>query len=275
MQKGLSVKVLGSVSPYCKGDKNCPGFLLEYDNRKIMFDCGNGTSRLLNFPDDLNNLTVLISHLHPDHYGDILNIAQAAYVFKQHNLLKNNIKVYIPCKDIQEGFGQRIMRFEGFYTEPKTIHIPDYVLIKKLESFYPVEVIGYDHISINEKNFSIRTEKVSHPVYSYAFRMDTEEGSIVYSSDTGPENNLIEFATGADLFICESTFLIKNLRINNDHLYTIEAAHIAKAANVKKLLLTHFWPEFPKELYLNEAKQIFENTEVAEEGKKLLLKKKK
>ena len=42
--------------------------------------------------------------------------------------------------------------------------------------------------------------------------------------------------------------------------------------NVKKLLLTHFWPEIDKDEYVNEAKEIFENTEAAVEGKKLILK---
>ena len=37
------------------------------------------------------------------------------------------------------------------------------------------------------------------------------------------------------------------------------------------LLLTYFWPEEDKELYLEEATQNFHNTEVAIEGKKLIL----
>lgn len=36
---------------------------------------------------------------------------------------------------------------------------------------------------------------------------------------------------------------------------------------MKKSLLTHFWPEEDKKLYLEEAQQVFENTEIAEEGK--------
>ena len=39
----------------------------------------------------------------------------------------------------------------------------------------------------------------------------------------------------------------------------------------KKLLLTHFWPEEDKALYLEEAQQNFKNVDIAEEGKKLIL----
>ena len=42
-----------------------------------------------------------------------------------------------------------------------------------------------------------------------------------------------------------------------------EAAMIAKAANVKKLLLTHTWPEYEKDLYLKEARYIFDKVYMA------------
>lgn len=101
--------------------------------------------------------------------------------------------------------------------------------------------------------------------------MDTNVGSIVYSGDTGYSEKLKKFAQNCDIFICESTFLKGQIRLENTHLYAHEAAMIAKEANVKQLILTHFWPELDKNLYLKEAKEIFENTEVAEEGKKLIL----
>ena len=50
-----------------------------------------------------------------------------------------------------------------------------------------------------------------------------------------------------------------------------DAGILASKSNTQKLLLTHFWPEEDKRLYLEEAKQIFENVEVAEESKKLIL----
>ena len=47
----LIVTPLGTVSTYCQGEKNCPGFLIQYLDNKILLDCGNGISRQLNFPD--------------------------------------------------------------------------------------------------------------------------------------------------------------------------------------------------------------------------------
>lgn len=97
--KELLITPLGTVSTYCYEDKNCPGFLVRYGENKILLDCGNGISKYLNFPDDLNNLTIIISHLHSDHYGELLSIAQTSFVFNKLGYLNKKIRVYIPEGD--------------------------------------------------------------------------------------------------------------------------------------------------------------------------------
>ena len=67
------------------------------------------------------------------------------------------------------------------------------------------------------------------------------------------------------------SFLKKHNSSSKTHMTAYDASILASKSNSKKLLLTHFWPEEDKRLYLEEAKQNFENVEVAEEGKKLIL----
>ena len=111
-----------------------------------------------------------------------------------------------------------------------------------------------------------------HNIKTYSVKLETEDLKIVYSGDTGYEKNTLKtFAKDADLLICESTFLRGQQKKDDYHLYAYEAGLIARDANVKKLLLTHFWPEIDKQLYVDEAKEIFKNTEAAMEGKKLIL----
>ena len=95
----MEIKTLGSVSPYPKDDKNGVSYLIRSGNNKILLDCGPGSSRLLNMKEDLNNLIIIISHLHKDHYSDLLAIGYASYVYKNLGYLKNKIKVYVPCDD--------------------------------------------------------------------------------------------------------------------------------------------------------------------------------
>lgn len=92
----MIITPLGTVSPYCKDHKNCPGFLVTNNNKKILLDCGNGISRLLKMPYDLENLIIVISHLHKDHYSDLSSIAYASFAYKNLGLLKDKIKIYIP-----------------------------------------------------------------------------------------------------------------------------------------------------------------------------------
>lgn len=267
----IIIKPLGTVSPYSKGSKNCPGFLIEYEGNKIMLDCGNGTTSIMNLPDDLKNLKVFITHLHPDHYGDVLSLIQAYLVYKRLGYIDGKLEVFIPSGDI--------VYEDEYYTDSdgwgssykKKDHILDYRFLHSFSGRYPVKFNDFDKINIDENDIKITSMKMSHPLETFAFRIDTPAGSVVYSADTGTKNNLREFAKNCDLLICESTYLRGQCRAQDDHLYAHEAGMIARDANVGKLLLTHFWPEIDKELYLKEALEYFPNTEVAEEGKKLVL----
>ncbi len=98
----MELKVLGSVSPYPKDSKNGVANLVIDGDYKILLDCGTGSTRLLDMQKDLNNLSIVISHLHKDHYPDLLALSYASYV--NHNLgyLKDKVKVYIPSGDKRE-----------------------------------------------------------------------------------------------------------------------------------------------------------------------------
>lgn len=245
----LIITPLGTVSPYCKGESNCPGFLVTYKDKRILLDCGNGITRLLNLPIDLDNLSVFITHLHKDHIGDLGSLQYASYVYHNLGLLTEEVDIYLP-------------QFE------KCDHI-----INTQEAF----VNYYD---INERvEYTVDDMKISfhnnnsHTVPSYVVKLENERFKIVYTSDIGNINlgYLANFSQGADLLICESSFIKKHNISSNTHLHAYEAAQVAATAEVKKLMLTHFWPETPKSEYLAEAKEVFENTMIAEEGKVLKL----
>ena len=275
----IIVTPLGTVSPYPKDNKNCPGFLIEYNNYKILLDSGEGVSRLLKLPNDLENLIIIISHLHKDHYSGLAGIAYASYVYKNLGYINDKIKVYIPGGDLpknkesyyrDDGWGEKV------YVQKKLQdfeYLMDYGNENHLEFLKYKDPFGYNKIdTINHGNIKITFCKNPHDLNTYSTKIEAGDFKIVYSADTGYEHNtLTNFSKDADLLICESTFLKGQTRLGNNHLYAYEAGKIAKQANVKKLLLTHFWPEIDKELYVKEAKEYFENTEAAIEGKKLIL----
>lgn len=248
----IEIIPLGTVSPYPKENMNCPGFLIKYNNKKVLFDCGNGITRLLKLPKDLENLNVIITHYHKDHFGDIGALQYASYVYHNLGILNNKIKIYLPENDINFS-KQMIISSPESYAE--------YFEINDNFSF-----------SVDDLNVSFKDNN-SHSIESFMVKLQNDDFKIVYTSDVGITNfnALIDFCKDADLLICESSFLKKHNSNSKVHLTAYDASILAKESNSKKLLLTHFWPEEDKNSYLNEAMQNFQNVEASHENKKLVL----
>lgn len=248
----IEIIPLGTVSPYPKENMNCPGFLIKYNNKNVLLDCGNGITRLLKLPKDLENLNVIITHYHKDHFGDIGALQYASYVYHNLEILNSKIKIYLPENDINFS-KQMIISSPESYAE--------YFDINDNFSF-----------SVDDLNVSFKDNN-SHSIESFMVKLQNKDFKIVYTSDVGITNfnALIDFCKDADLLICESSFLKGHNSNSKAHLTAYDASILAKKSNSKKLLLTHFWPEEDKNSYLNEAMQNFQNVEASHENKKLVL----
>lgn len=243
----ISVTPLGTISPYPKGDMNCPSFLVESDNTKILLDIGNGSCRNLEFLKYLNNLNVIITHYHKDHYGDIGALQYASFVYHNLGLLDEKVYVYLP--------GSEFCSSKASITENK-------------ESFC-------NYIDISDTKIGnidcIFHDNKSHTIPSYMVKLNNNGVSIVYTSDIGMSNydDLVKFCHDTDLLICESSFLIKHNSSNKTHMRAVDAATLARDSGCRQLLLTHFWPEEDKELYLEEAREVFPESFIAKEKEKI------
>lgn len=264
----FSVTPLGTVSPYPKGNCNCPGFLVQSGDKKILLDCGSGVSRFLKFPEDLKNLIIIISHLHDDHYSALGSFANAALCYQRLGEFNEKINVYLPygwkwCgSDFNVGVNNllHLGNMDGVdYCEDGYLK---YNPATKSQYFLPLEY----------ENMKISFLKNLHDILTFSVRIDAFGKSLVYTADTKYNEKLIEFCKDVDLLISEATFL-KGQNCTPGHMYAWEAGMLARNANVKKLMLTHFWPEIDKQLYVEEAKEYFKNTVAAREGKKFVLRK--
>ena len=250
----IVITPLGTISPYPKGNMNCPGFLVEYKGKRILLDCGNGITRLMNLPEDLKYLSIIVTHYHKDHLGDLGALQYASFVYHNLGLLDKRVKIYLPKKDF------------AFNRES---------IIGNNESYTSYhDITDNSSFTVDDLNVTFKDNQ-SHTIESYMVRLQNGYFKIIYTSDIGTTNmeELIRFCKNANIIICESSFLQKHNSHSKTHMTAHDAGVLAKEANASKLVLTHFWPEEDKELYLEEAKQSFPNTEVAEEGKKLILSK--
>ena len=255
----MNIKILGTLSPYPKDDKNCVGYLINNDKANILLDCGNGSSRLLSFPQDLNNLVIVITHFHPDHYADIFGIINAYNIYKKFNLVKNDLIILIPYDNRDESSLDYYSYMQLRSYQNNNIHIFE---VNDGERFL------YKDLTINFK-------RTYHDVSCNAVKIvSKDKTSVGYTSDTGnkPIDELSEFFKNVDLLICESTFLESDNTLSEYHLHALESGLLAKKSNCKQLMLTHFWPEHNPEEYVDESKGVFDNVVASKEGKILKLK---
>ena len=249
----IVITPLGTVSPYSKGNHNCPGFLLEYKIQKILLDCGSGITSLLDFPSCLDNLNVIITHYHKDHFSDIFSIQYASYVYHNLGLLNDRVGIFLPKDDIDS--------CKSMITSSNESYV----------NYFDI----YDDYTFSLDDLKITCrDNHSHNIPTYMIKIQNNDYTIVYTSDIGTTNfdELIEFCRDSDLLICESSYIKLHNSSNKNHMRAYDASLLASLSNTKRLVLTHFWPEEDRNLYLEEAKEVFENTELAEENKKILLK---
>jgi ribonuclease Z len=93
--------------------------------------------------------------------------------------------------------------------------------------------------------------------------------SYAFCADTRYFEPIIDHIRDMDMIYHETTYLdnLRDRAFERFHSTTKQAALIAQKANVKKLLIGHFSSKYDTlEEFEREAREVFPNTEVAQEG---------
>ena len=244
----MRLKVLGSVSPYVKNTRRGVGYLIDAGDGKILLDCGFGASGNMSFPEDARALSIIISHYHKDHYADLFAVLYAGLCY---NRLGESVKidVYIPNTSDERTNCDRAL-IENCGIPGVGVHLYD------------------ETTELELHGCRVSFFKTCHDVDNFSVCICRGGAKLVYSGDMGYKNidAYCQFCGAADLLVCEATFLKSDGAKSEYHLYAEEAAEIARAAGVKRLLLTHIWPEHDRSLYTAEAVRIFPNVSTAKEN---------
>jgi ribonuclease BN (tRNA processing enzyme) len=238
----MKLIVLGNYGPFPGADGACSGFLLQDKDTNILIDCGSGVISRLQKYCSLNKLdAVVLSHLHSDHSSDMFVLRYAMQAKLMTQTIAKALEVYTPQTP------------EKYYKEL------DFNGAFNLHSIT-------DGMRLELKGFKFTFYKNAHPVECYGMRIEKDGKVFAYSSDTTYTDNIVKLAENSDLFLCESN-ATENIRRSSKppHLSVKEACDIARKAKAKKLLLTHFWFEEPKENYQSDAAGEFENVVLSEE----------
>lgn len=299
----IEITFLGTAASKPTKQRALPSIAISIDGEIILLDCGEGTQRQLLHADlNPNKIkSVFISHLHGDHWfglpgliwstgldmrkEDLLVFAPKGFaeLFSTLDSLMHPYRLYkVLIKEIKEGLIYEDKKIEVYAIKAK--HSIESYSFKIKEKDKPPRIIKekLKELGIPEGPH-LRKLKQGEPIklkdgriiYPEQILGEPIKGKIiVYSGDTAPNEDLIDFARNADLLIHEATFtdLEESSARESKHSTARDAARIAKKANVKKLVLTHISARYKViDQLLMEAKEEFENVIVAQDLQKIQL----
>jgi ribonuclease BN (tRNA processing enzyme) len=237
----------GTIIPQ-KNCCHCSGYLID---GRMLIDCGPGIwHALCKEQVDITTLKyILLSHFHVDHAADLAAILATRYMLKagQYGLLK-------------------LIGPPGLISWYKRLK----ALLGEWVDQLAMEIIQTDNL-ITVPEYEIKTGKTMHTENSICYRLTDQQGRILfYSGDSGYHDNLIALARAADLAVIEASHC--TAASEQGHLTPALAGEIAYRAAVKRLLLTHRYPDVSDTQALTEAQQIFKGeVRLATDGLKIII----
>ena len=214
----MRLTVLGCAGSFPGPESACSAYLVEAQGFRLLIDFGSGSLSALQRYADMNTIdAIMLTHLHADHMLD----ACSYIVVRRYDPAgpRPPLPVYAPL-----GAAERIAAAYSNEGDP----IDDVYTFFRLEpGTFPIGP------------FTVTVDRVNHPVETYGVRVEQGGRVLAYSSDTAPCESLLRLAQGADLFLCEASYLDGVPNPPDLHLTGGEAGEAATKADVGRLLLTH------------------------------------
>lgn len=297
----MKLNILGCYSATPRTFTNPTSQVLEINNHLFLIDCGEGTQvQLRKNKIKFSRIKhIFISHLHGDHYFGLVGLISSFKLLTR----ESDLHIYSP-KGLKEVITLQMklsdswtnyrlifheltsksseLIFEDDKVEVHTVPLKHRVytngfLFKEKKGDRKLDMNAVQNADIdvayyrklkqgfdveNNKGILIKNESVTKdPIRpkSYAF-----------CSDTMFNESIVPIIKDVEVLYHESTFLEKHSHLAEPtkHSTAKQAASIAKQANVGTLVLGHYSTRYDGlNGFKNEAKEVFNNVELAEDGK--------
>ena len=225
----VTVTMLGTGDAFSSSGRAQAGYLIDTPGAgSVLLEAGPAVlAALKHYGRTSNDFDyVIISHLHGDHFGG-LPFLLLEYMFETRRT--KTLTIAGP-PNLQERTTRMMSTMFAHYA------------IDKIRPKLKFIVLEPGH-STRMGKFRVRAIRSPHtkPDISLSVRIDGPGKSVVFSGDTGWNDELVKLSDGADLFICECTYFESS---NLDfHLnYPLLAANRDKF-NVRRMVLTHLGRE--------------------------------
>ncbi|MBS3815823.1 MAG: ribonuclease Z, partial [Hadesarchaea archaeon] len=271
----MKIIFLGTSGSMPTKERGLSSIAIRREGEVLLFDCGEGTQRQMIHagisPMKINS--IFITHFHGDHFLGIAGLIQTLSLLDR----EEKLEVFGP-----EGTKEKINDFlelpiftQEFEVEVREISSGaevrrDGYVIQSLETEHGVPALAYALVE-DDRPGKFYPEKAKelgiNPGPDFSKLQDGEEvknqedevvkpsqvmGSprpgrkIVYSGDTTPLEEMIEFSRDADVLIHDATLSgeLQELAEEGGHSTVVGAARIGKKAGVDRVVLTHISPRY-------------------------------
>jgi len=234
----VRLTVLGKSPSWQDADGACSGYLVEEAGVRLLLDCGSGVFAKLRATADYHDVdVVVISHLHADHFLDLVPYAYALTYGPRR-------RAEAPVLHAPPGALECWRRVVGAWGNDDLIEAAFAV-----REYDPAE-------TLHAGPFTIRFQPVPHFVPANAVELVAAAGGrFTFGADHGPAPELAAFARGTDLLLLEATLLEPEQGLRG-HITAAEAGEHAAAAGARRLVISHI----SDELDLEAARQAAERT---------------
>ena len=245
--------MLGTGSPIPLLERAGTSLAVAVGEEILMIDCGpRAVYELIRNGIDPGAISdLLVTHHHIDHNAAFHHLAIVGWTAGRESLT-----VYGP-----PGTDTLIHSLYDIYEEDLAYRAQ---VGYPLEAIQDIEWVPVDSgFTLNGPGYQVTALPVEHSIETYAYRIDHDGASVVFSADTRPCTRLAEFAEGADLlvhdahmspfgeppeegFVWESYTTPysreKHEALSRTHCTPEQAAETAAEAGVGRLVLTHIPP---------------------------------
>ena len=233
----MNLYVLGMNGPFPEPGGATSGYLLVSGKTKIGMDLGSGTLQRLTElmePADLDLL--FFTHWHYDHCSDVLPLL--------YRLQASGRKLSVM------GPADEASPIRAILEKDPQVH---------LQTAAPGDCIEVSGLRI-------QVYRAVHPVPALMLRISDGKHTMCYTGDTNLQENLLAFAQDADLLLADGLFTEKTWGKTKPHLSAKLCAELARDAGVRRLVITHLNPFIDKGTLLQEARQAYPASELAQAG---------
>jgi ribonuclease BN (tRNA processing enzyme) len=217
----VRVTIVGWSGSFPGPESPASCYLIDTGDFRLVLDVGNGALGALQRYTGLADVdAICLSHLHADHCLDMCGYS----VFQNYHPdgPQQRIPVYGPA-----GTADRLSRALG------SDHLG-------MADAFDFTTLAAGPIEIGP--LRITTAHMNHPVETFGFRIEHAGQVLAYSADTGPCDELVELARGADVLLSEASFIDGPGLPADLHLTARQAGEHAARTGAGELVLTHLVP---------------------------------